>query len=264
MIWNHISITSYAAATINWNQNIDVEQPWILFEPFPLAICNHFLKTTLAKFKVTWLVRFAYESFFFFWLYICPFKILKALQYFVCFYFESAKMRALLAYVLTCQCALCGYVLTCQRPCVLPCSPTRLAFLHAHLLTYLACLLDHISMCFACLSAHAPMCLVGLRAHVLTSFACLRAYVPTYLACLHTNVPTCTTCLRANVLWVLTCPWEKHRKMYNVYWYRSYTQTFLSGIFSFHQVLYNVSNTFDKNCLHSKLPVSEKWLIQVD
>ena len=264
MIWNHISITSYAAATVNWNQNIDVWQPWILFEPFPLAICNHFSKTTLAKFKVTWLVRFAYESFFFFWLYICPFKILKALQYFVCFYFESAKMRALLAYVLTCQCALRGYVLTCQRAlrasmlpnatCVLTCSlvnvPCVLTWSHPNVLK--------------CLSAHAPMCLVGLRAHVLTSFACLRAYVPTYLACLHTNVPTCTTCLRANVLWVLTCPWEKHRKMYNVYWYRSYTQTFLSGIFSFHQVLYNVSNTFDKNCLHSKLPVSEKWLIQVD
>ena len=169
--------------------------------------------------------------------------------------------------LLTCSRANVLCVVTCSRangPCVLPCSPTRLAFLHAHLLTYLACLLDHIPMCFACLSAHAPMCLVGLRAHVLTSFACLRAYVPTYLACLHTNVPTCTTCLRANVLWVLTCPWEKHRKMYNVYWYRSYTQTFLSGIFSFHQVLYNVSNTFDKNCLHSKLPVSEKWLIQVD
>ena len=264
MIWNHISITSYAAATVNWNQNIDVWQPWILFEPFPLVICNHFSKTTLAKFKVTWLVRFAYESFFFFWLYICPFKILKALQYFVCFYFESAKMRALLAYVLTCQCALRGYVLTCQRAlrasmlpnatCVLTCSlvnvPCVLTWSHPNVLK--------------CLSAHAPMCLVGLRAHVLTSFACLRAYVPTYLACLHTNVPTCTTCLRANVLWVLTCPWEKHRKMYNVYWYRSYTQTFLSGIFSFHQVLYNVSNTFDKNCLHSKLPVSEKWLIQVD
>ena len=197
MIWNHISITSYAAATINWNQNIDVAQPWILFEPFPLAICNHFSKTTLAKFKVTWLVRFAYESFFFFWLYICPFKILKALQYFVCFYFESAKMHALLAYVLTCQCALSGYVLTCQRvlrasmlpnaTCVLTCSlvnvPCVLTWSHPNVLCVLKC----------------------SRANVPCGLTCSRTNELCVLTCLRTNVPCVLTYQRADVYYVLTC-----------------------------------------------------------
>ena len=66
---------------------------------------------------------------------------------------ESAKLRPL----------------ACSRVNV-PCVPTCLAYLCAHVPTCLACLLAHMPTCLACSRAHMPTCLACLRAYVLTCY----------------------------------------------------------------------------------------------
>ena len=50
-----------------------------------------------------------------------------------------------------------------------------------------------------------PTCLACLCAHVPTCLACSRAHVPTCLACLRAHVLTCQHALRALRAYVLTC-----------------------------------------------------------
>ena len=86
------------------------------------------------------------------------------------FCFESAKLRALRAYMLTCQRALRAYVLTCQ-----------------HMLS--ACLRANVFCMFTYSHANVP-CVI----------TCSRANVPYVLTCSFTNVPCVLTCSRANVI----------------------------------------------------------------
>ena len=122
---------------------------------------------------------------------------------------DSAKLRALCVYVLTCQRALCVHV-----PTYLACLPIHVSTCHAslraHLSTCLACLHAHVPTCLACLRAHMPMC---SRAQVPSCLSRLLSHVPTCIACLRTHVPTCLECLRASLV---NMPWVRMYSCVNV------------------------------------------------